>query len=151
MPILDPLKLDVVPCTCGRLSNKIHCAHCGSYDVRGSVKEIERVDKATGALTKYHVYRCRHCGLSFDGYDWRFDCRAPYYETRSMRLKHSLENQNPKEITQEIKGLKGLVNNGKLLDDAQMQMLIAHAKEQKRKELEQKELAQRAEENKNGQ
>lgn len=151
MPILDPLKADVVPCTCGRLSTKLHCPSCGSYDIRGTVKETIRVNPITAQPEKYFIYRCKKCSIAFDGYDWRFDCRAPYFETRSMRLKHSLESQNPKEITDEIKGLKGLVNKGKPFDDAQMQILIAHAKEQKRKELEQKELAQRAEENKNGQ
>lgn len=115
MPILDPLKLDIIPCNCGRLSNKVHCIHCGSYDVRGSARQVDRVDKITGITTKYHIFRCRHCGQCFDGFDWQFDCRAPAFASKSMRFKQSLEAGDSTGITKALKeiGVKGVINKGR--------------------------------------
>lgn len=119
MPILDPLKMDVRPCICGRLSNKPHCAYCGSYDVRGSARQVDRVDASTGLTTKYHIFRCRHCGQSFDGFDWQFDCKAPLFESKSMRFKRIVETGNRNDISQGLKDI-GLFNKGKIFSEEQM-------------------------------
>lgn len=102
MPILDPIKLGITPCKCGRLSTKLHCSKCGSYVIRGLNKKNTRTDSITLEQTEYQVYRCRVCFVVFDNWEWKNDCQAPPFETHSSRLQQSLQSGNPEEIAKDI-------------------------------------------------
>lgn len=105
MPILDPVKLGIVPCMCGRLSNKLHCPKCGSYVIRGVNKMNTRTDPTTLEQTEYQVYRCRVCFRIFDDFEWQNECIAPQFETHSSRLQNGLRGGNSNEISRNIKDL----------------------------------------------
>lgn len=180
MPILDPTRLGIVPCTCGRLSNKIHCPACGSYVIRGINKKNTRTDPTTLVQTEYQVYRCRVCFDIFDDYEWRNECKAPVFETHSTRLANSLHSGDLDEVSKNVKSLpiKGMINKGKPFSAAEIeqatssqgvhQLRMRLDKQSRQQYLEiyearwsardkikgidpPHELAQRAEENKNGQ
>ena len=116
MPILDPIRLGITPCVCGRLSTKLHCSNCGSYVIRGVNKKNTRVDQVTLESTEYQCYRCRVCMTVFDDWEWRNECKAPPFETHSSRLHASFKRGNMEEISENIRGAqlpKGMTNKGK--------------------------------------
>jgi hypothetical protein len=95
MAILDHVTLGIVPCSCGRLSNKIHCPYCGCYTVYGSVKKkITRSDTNTGVITEYAVYRCVKCARFFDDYQWQNECTAPEFKLKRNRKLEMLAQSN---------------------------------------------------------
>lgn len=93
MPVYDPIKLGIRPCQCGRLSDKIHCPHCGSYDTRALAKENVRTDINSGEQEKHRVHRCRKCFKTFDDYEWQYECHAKYWESKQAGVLRRLEEE----------------------------------------------------------
>ena len=147
MAILDPLKLGLTPCICGRISTKIHCPVCGSYKIRALVKtKSKRVDRLTGCTLEYNTYRCTRCGRSFDDIDWQYECKAPVHESKAQALDKALHTSDPHEIAGNIKALP---LGDKPLNDEQMDFLMQRAKRIKAEQDAKKELERKAQEMKN--
>lgn len=93
MPVYDPIVLGVKACKCGRLSTKIHCSHCGCYDIRGMAKENTRTDPNTAEQTKHRVYRCKRCFMTFDDWEWRNECQAEYWESKQAKILREKQDE----------------------------------------------------------
>lgn len=102
----DPQKMGIEPCVCGRLSTKVHCPKCGSYEVRARALKTKRI-LTNGEIEDVQVYRCRVCGIIFDDWDWQFEnCYAIKFVPKSVRtfegfLGKFKESNTPKQTKQE--------------------------------------------------
>lgn len=65
------------PCVCGRTNDRrIHCAHCGSFNVYAKSSLATKVKLDTGMVITNMMYHCRACGRDFNDLD-RGTCKAP--------------------------------------------------------------------------
>jgi len=94
---LDAIALGIVPCDCGRLSTKVHCPYCGTYDIRGRALKTKRPNPSTLQLEEYQVYRCRICFKLFDELDWTTNCNAPPFKSPTARRFEEIKKLSIKE------------------------------------------------------
>lgn len=115
----DPIKLGIIPCTCGRLSNKIHCPRCGSYSTIGRAAISKRLIPETGETKEFVSFKCRLCNHFFDAYDWQNDCQAPLWESKTTKQLKELEASSKRVAERTISQIDDSQDkNQKILNDA---------------------------------
>jgi len=119
MALLEP-QSTAEQCSCGRLNTKPHCASCGRYDVAFQSKlSREHTRLEEGKHVHCDVFKCRVCGHVFDDWDWKNQCEAPRFESKTMRERRIREDSSEKATALLAEAnRKGMI--ARLLKDAGM-------------------------------